>query len=174
MTLAEVASFSTAVSGLAVTASLIYLAIQTSQNTRHTRALIHQGSTARTTSTLTNLMNPEYCAAWIEGNGGEATPETVRARQFFYHCSVVINSMEDLYVQHRAHLLNEEQFVRGTETFRRLLTAPGMRKFWEEERVLFASTAPGFTAYVDGLLGARPEGKHRHHSAHSHPRASSK
>ncbi len=40
MTLADAASFSTAVSGFAVTASVIYLAIQTRQASRHTRALI--------------------------------------------------------------------------------------------------------------------------------------
>src|ERR1700744_2839832 len=135
MTLAELASFSTAVSGFAVTASVIYLAIQTHQNTRNMRAMIHQGATARTTSIITSLMDPDYCAAWIEGNGGEATPEAVRARQFFFHCSVALNSMEDLYVQHCMHLLNEEQFVRGSEVYRRLLAEPGMRKYWEQERV---------------------------------------
>lgn len=174
MTLAELASFSTAISGFAVTASVIYLAVQTHQNTRNIRALIHQGSTARTTAILTELMEPEYCAAWIEGNGGEATPESVRARQFFFHCSIALNSMEDLYVQHRMHLLNEEQFARGSEAYRRMLAEPGMRKFWEMERALFAPTAPGFTAYVDGLLGARPERKHHRHPAHSHSPASSR
>jgi hypothetical protein len=174
MTLAELASFSTAISGFAVTASVIYLAIQTHQNTRNIRAMIHQGSTARTTSILTNLMAPEYCAAWIEGNGGEVTPEAIRSRQFFFHCSVAMNSMEDLYVQHCAKLLNEEQFVRGSESYRRLLTEPGMRKFWEGERALFASTAPGFTAYVDGLLGARPEGKRHHHWVHAQRPVSSR
>src|ERR1700761_2421079 len=156
MTLGEIASFSTAISGFAVTASVIYLAIQTHQNTRNIRAMIHQGSTARTTAILTELMNPEYCAAWIEGNGGEATAEAVRARQFAFHCSIGIHSMEDLYVQHRAGLLNEEQFQRGSENFRRLFTEPGVRKAWERERALFADAAPGFTAYVDGLLSARP------------------
>jgi hypothetical protein len=174
MTLGELAWFSTAISGFAVTASVIYLAIQTHQNTRNIRAMIHQGSTARTASILTDLMDPEYCAAWIEGNGGEATPEAVRARQFFFHCSVALNSMEDLYVQHRAKLLNEEQFVRGSETYRCILTEPGMRKYWEDERPLFAPTAPGFTAYVDGLLSVRPESKRHHHSARSHPPTSSK
>ncbi len=152
MTLSELASFSTALSGIAVTASLIYLAIQTHQNTRNTRAMIHQGSTARTTAALTNLMNPDYCAMWIEGNGGVATPEAVRARQFFFHCSIALSSMEDLYFQHRVRLLHDEQFARGSEVFRRLLAEPGMRKFWEGERALIAPTAPGFTAYVDGLL----------------------
>ena len=40
MTLSDFATFSTAISGLAVTASLIYLALQTHQNAKHTKALI--------------------------------------------------------------------------------------------------------------------------------------
>ena len=46
MTLSDFATFSTALSGMAVTASLIYLALQTHQNAKHTKALIHQGRIA--------------------------------------------------------------------------------------------------------------------------------
>jgi hypothetical protein len=48
MVLSDLASIATAISGLAVTASLIYVGIQTKQNVRHTRALVHQGTAART------------------------------------------------------------------------------------------------------------------------------
>ncbi len=73
MSLSEVASIATAISGLAVTVSLIYLAIQTRQNVRHTTALIHQGTAARTTTILRGWMNADTVAAWIEGNGGTPT-----------------------------------------------------------------------------------------------------
>jgi hypothetical protein len=65
MVLSDVASIATAVSGLAVTASLIYVGIQTKQNVRHTRALIHQGTAARTTNILLGFMNGEIVTAWI-------------------------------------------------------------------------------------------------------------
>jgi hypothetical protein len=121
MTLAELASFSTALSGAVVTASLIYVAIQTHQNNRNIRALIHQGSIARTTSLLTSLADPDQCTAWLEGNGRNATTEAIRARQFYIQCSIAINSMDDVYFQHRSGLLHQAQFVRGSATFRRLL-----------------------------------------------------
>jgi hypothetical protein len=63
MVLSDVASIATAVSGFAVTASLIYVGIQTQQNVRHTRALIHQGTAARTTNILLGSMNVEVVAA---------------------------------------------------------------------------------------------------------------
>jgi hypothetical protein len=85
MTLTEIASIATAISGFAVTISLIYVAIQTRQNVRHTRALIHQGTAARTTALLLGSMNADAAAAWIEGNGGTPTPELIRKRQFHQH-----------------------------------------------------------------------------------------
>ncbi len=151
MTLTEFATVSTAISGIAVTVSLIYLAIQTHQNTRNTRALIHQGSAARTIDILTSLMNSEYCAAWIAGNDGEPTPELIRARQFFFHCSIAINAMEDQYLQHQSGLLSAEQFARVAETFRGLLGEPGMRRFWNADRARIVKVAPGFCAFVDSL-----------------------
>jgi hypothetical protein len=63
MDVSDIASIATAVSGLAVTASLIYVGIQTKQNVRHTRALIHQGTAARTTNLLLGFMNAESVRA---------------------------------------------------------------------------------------------------------------
>jgi len=83
MSLSEVALIATAISGFTATASLIYVALQTRQNVRHTRALILQGTAARTTAVLLGYMSTESVTAWIEGNGGIPTPELIRQRQFF-------------------------------------------------------------------------------------------
>jgi hypothetical protein len=151
MSLADFASLSTAISGFAVTASLIYLAIQTQQNTRNTRAQIHQGAAARTSAILMGNMDGETIAAWIECNGGKATPEMIRQRRFRLNCAIAINAMEDHYLQHLARLLNDEQFARNNETFRGLLQEPGMRAFWNEQRPINMRAAPRFTAFVDSL-----------------------
>jgi hypothetical protein len=156
MTISDLATLSTAVSGFAVTASLIYLAIQTHQNTRNTRALIHQGAAARTASILLGLMNADNCAAWIACNGGNPTPETVRRRQFAYSCMIAINALEDQYLQHRARLLSEEQYGRVCEEFRGLLSEPGLRAFWADYRQTIVQVAPGFCRYVDSLCTNAP------------------
>ena len=75
MSLSEVALIATAISGCSATASLIYVALQTRQNVRHTRALILQGTAARTTNVLLGYMSTEAVTAWIEGNGSIPTPE---------------------------------------------------------------------------------------------------
>ena len=151
MTLADFASLSTAVSGIAVTVSLIYLAIQTQQNTRNTRALIHQGAAARTTSIRIGMMEGERAAAWIEGNGGRATPEEVRRLQFNLQCATALDALEDHYLQKKAGLVSAEQFARNREGFRRLLLEPGMRDFWTAQKVTETRVAPQFCAFVDSL-----------------------
>ena len=151
MSLSEVALIATAISGCSATASLIYLALQTRQNVRHMRALILQGTSARTTTVLLGYMSTESVTAWIEGNGGVPTPELIRQRQFFYQCGTALVAMEDYFSQHEAGLLSEEQFLRGSETFRRRFKEPGLRTYWEREKVNVAKAAPHYCAYIDSL-----------------------
>src|SRR5690349_1702156 len=94
MSLSDFATFSTAVSGLAVTASLIYLALQTHQATKHTKALIHQGNAARITGMASVFTNADMVAAIIVGNGGTPSAEEVQRRQFGYWCMALVVSME--------------------------------------------------------------------------------
>src|ERR1700722_11405771 len=130
MSPSEIASIATAVSGLAATVSLIYVGIQTRLSVRHTRALIQQGIAARTTNILLEWMNAEAVAIWIKGNGGTPTPELIRERQFHYQCGIAMIAMEDYFGQHELGLLSDEQFSRGSETFRNRLKEPGLRAYW--------------------------------------------
>ena len=151
MMLSDIASIATAVSGLAVTASLIYVGIQTKQNVSHTRALIHQGTAARTTQFLLACMDAEIVAAWIEGNGGTSTPQLIRRRQFHYQCGAAMVAMEDYFGQHEDGLLGEAQFSRGCETFRELLREPGLRTYWLKHRATVEKASPRCCAFIDSL-----------------------
>ena len=161
MVLSDIASIATSVSGLAVTASLIYVGIQTKQNVRHTRALIHQGTAARTTSLLLGSMNAEAVTAWIEGNGGTPTPELIRQRQFYYQCGIMMIAMEDYFSQHEDGLLSDEQFSRGSATFRERLREPGLRAYWLKQRETITKAAPRYCAFIDSLCAgeAAPAGR---------------
>jgi hypothetical protein len=151
MLLSTLASIAAAISGLAATASLIYVAIQTRQSVRHTRALIHQGAATRTTNLLLGLMNAEAVAAWIEGNGGTPTPELIRRRQFHYHCGTAMIAIEDYFSQHHEGLLSDEQFARGSATFRQALKEPGLRAYWLRHRDVMIKAAPRYCAFIDSL-----------------------
>jgi hypothetical protein len=151
MTLSDFASLSTAVSGIAVTISLIYLAIQTRQASKHTRALIQQGASARTTGIMISTEDTEKSIAWLKGNGAEPTEDAVHKLQFNLQCGLAINAVEDFYFQHKDGLLDEELFARNCETFRGLLSEPGVRAYWLGRRESIGKAAPGFAKFVDAL-----------------------
>src|SRR5471030_2997034 len=100
MTLSDFATFSTAISGLAVTASLFYLALQTHQNAKHTKALLQQAQAERVVTTLLTMASPDLANTWITGNGGTATPEAVQALQFAQLCNAFVYDMMAFYNQH--------------------------------------------------------------------------
>jgi len=151
MLLSNIAPITATISGLTATASLIYVAIQTRLSVRHTRAMIHQGAAARTTNVLLRLMDADVVAAWIEGNGGVPTPELIRRRQFHYHCGAAMIAMEDYFSQHEHGLFSEEQFARGSATFRQALKEPGLRAYWLRHRDEILEAAPRYCAFIDGL-----------------------
>src|SRR6185437_15015254 len=110
MTLSDFATFSTAISGLAVTASLIYLALQTHQAAKHTKALIHQGNAARIMGMASVFTSADMVAAIIVGNGGTPSPDEIQKRQFGYWCMTLVVSMEDTFGQHEEGLISEDRF----------------------------------------------------------------
>jgi hypothetical protein len=155
MTLAEFATLSTSVSGIAVTASLIYLALQTHQNSKHTRALLQQGQADRVVTTLMALANPDLSTAWITGNGGTASPAEVKNVQFAQICNAIVYDMSDFYNQNAEGLATGEQYAHARVGYSALLRQPGMRAYWEAWRNARTDVAPKFIAWVDALA-ARP------------------
>ena len=156
MSLSDFAALSTAISGIVVTASLIYLAIQTRQNTRNIRAQIQQGAASRTASIMLGMMADENIKTWIQGNRGEVTPEAICEERFGRQCELALYALEDHFHQHEAGLLNEEHFHRNMETFRALFSQSGMRGYWESQRSAISRVAPRFCAFVDDLCKPRP------------------
>jgi hypothetical protein len=80
----------------------------------------------------------------------------IRARQFDFHCATAVNAIESHFLQHNDGLLSREQFARGCETFRGLLSEPGVRAYWLGYRELIVDVAPHFCNFVDGLCTLEP------------------
>ena len=85
MSYSEIVSIVNEISRWAVLVSLVYVALQTRLSVRHMRAQIQQGTAARSITILLGWMDPAAISVWIEGNGGTATPELIKQRQFHYH-----------------------------------------------------------------------------------------
>jgi hypothetical protein len=151
MSYSEMAHIANEISRWAVLISLIYVALQTRLSVRHMRAQIQQGTAARTVNILFGWMDPEAISVWIEGNGGTPTPGLIKQRQFYCHCGIAMIAMEDYFSQHEMGLLDDEQFARGSATFRTRMKEPGLRAYWLQQREAMIKSAPSYCAFVDGL-----------------------
>jgi hypothetical protein len=155
MTLSDAASFSTALSGLAVTASLIYLAVQTHQNAKHTKALIHQGRIAALREIFLTRTNADVAAAIIATAGGTPTSKEVQQHQYAAICGATFYGWQDTYSQYRSGLLDEDFYRQMRVAAEHEMTVPAFRRAWEAYRV------PGthFAEFMDGIarkLGPGP------------------
>src|SRR6185312_16379018 len=110
MTLSDFATFCTAVSGLAVTASLIYLALQTHQNVKHTRALIHQGRASRSVELSIAAASEALALVYLKGAGANPTPEQLQRRQLGVLHGAFVLSFEESFSQWRHGLLDEDVY----------------------------------------------------------------
>ena len=142
MTLSDLSSIGSLVSGVAVLASLVYLAQQNRQNVKHTRALIQQGRVERIVNVALMMADPELVAAWIVGNDTEPTPEAIKQLQFTLQCRAYLNSWDDSVLQYHQGLLSEEQFNRFCGQVSSLVAAnPGLRRFLTQGRFIGENNA---------------------------------
>ena len=75
MSLSDLASIGSLLSGIAVVISLAYLAFQIRQNTRHQRASMQQGRAARTVDLLLRTAEPDMARAILRGRMGDGAIE---------------------------------------------------------------------------------------------------
>lgn len=153
MTLSDFATFSTAISGLAVTASLIYLALQTHQNVKHTRALIHQGRIAGIRELVLAAADTDLAAAILFARGQGATPQDVKQFQFASFCTASFYGWQDSYSQHRVGLLDEDIYMQMRSAVASAMSFPAARAYWET-----TIRVPGtkFAAFVDEIIATLP------------------
>ena len=131
MTLSDLASIATVVSGVAVLVSLIYLSLQTRQNTRHIRALLWQGAADRGVSMNLTMADEKLAAAFIAANGVVPTPEAIMQRQFQLQCTALYAQIDDLFAQWNDGLIDDNRFSRFRALIVSTLAAnPGVRTFF--------------------------------------------
>ena len=151
MSLSDLASVGSFVSGAAVLISLIYLSVQVKQSSRHTRALIIQGRAARITGQYLTLASSDLVSAWIVANGAAPTPEAVWRRQFALQCMATDYSWEDTFCQYEVGLLGEDQFGDFRAKLKMLLRDPGLRSYFSQ-RSISKDGPTTFHRFVDELL----------------------
>jgi hypothetical protein len=149
MTLEEFYYVSQIVASVAVLASLIYLALQTRQNTLGQRALMHQMRIQQMQSELFARADPAIAAAMLAAEGDAAGLTEVQQRQFLYMTLAGLTSMEEQFRLHKAGQYDAEHWKSTRKTLDRYLRSPGARVI---ARMYHSMLDPDFAALVDQII----------------------
>lgn len=132
--------------GLAVVATLAYLALQIRQNTRATQVASHEQWVA--TSSLEKLalvQDEKLCSIYLRGCAdlGSLSPEEgVRFRAYLLQ---VFNTFEALYFQTRNRAVDEIFLESKLPAYQAILSQPGGRAWWKETQSIYD---PRFREFV--------------------------
>ncbi len=157
MSLSDLASLGSFVSGIAILVSLIYVALQLRQSAQHQRALMNQGYFARAIENLRWIAEPRNAELRARIRAGETvfTPEELFRLGLLFR-TVVLNT-QDVYMQHQSGLLNTMTFDTSMLGFRSaLVRQPVFRAIWMD---MAQTIAPEFRTVVETMLAEEPLAK---------------
>ena len=134
--------------GIAVVASLIYLASQIRQNSRLLRASTATSAwQASITSLLEMVRDPEVDLIWTQGVRDPASLSNSQRSRFNTLTGISVQA-----AQLQFRFVESSLIVEGDSNlraFRWLFKQPGMRPWWREFRHLYDDS---FAEFVDGLI----------------------
>jgi len=150
MSLSDLASIGSFISGIAVLASLVYLSLQIRQNTKHSQALIQQGRAARIADIalrIAELRADDGLNGCFDGVPEASAKDVSRflsiARAFFI-------SAEDSFLQSEEGLLGATAFESYKASLRAGMNAPGLGAAWVLTRDMYE---PKYRAFMDDISG---------------------
>ena len=155
MSLSDLASLGSLVSGVAVLGSLIYLALQLRQTDRNQQALIRHSRSSRTVDLMLARLDPGVANAWRRGLQEPDEISQTELLQFLSLCRAHFHNLEDAFYQHEEGLLNEAAFATALAGAHGMARYPGLRAAWEGIRRNHAGPFADFMAGVvaGGRLG---------------------
>ena len=165
MSLSDLASLGSFVSGFAVLVSLVFLYFQLRQMNsqgkqveKNQQAIIRQARYTRTTniimSAMQGLASEESRQAWVSATSGEAeSPTPGGFAQYGLYWRANFYGWEDAFYQHLDGLYSEAAFNTHEANVRNIAQNIGMRVQWRLQRQAFG---PEFVAWLDKLIVETP------------------
>jgi hypothetical protein len=145
MTLSDIASIATVISGLAVLGSLVYLSLQIRQSSKHTKALIQQGRALQTQNIWFQTAATRGLSEVFErGIDADQTMDRSQYAQFYLWMGAVYFTWEDLFYQHRDGLVDDERHVGTLNQLKQNFQRPGFRAAWTMLRTNYGREFQGF------------------------------
>ncbi len=131
MALADIATVAGIVSSVALTISLVYVALQVRQAERNQRGLMQQGRANRVTMDVMHIAEPHMASVWIQGLYKPETLAGEELERYLLMCRAAFISGEDSLLHYKAGLLDERayrSFAAGARG--QLSNSAGLRAAW--------------------------------------------
>jgi hypothetical protein len=149
MSLSNLASRGSFVSGVAVAVTLIFTLLQLRQNNRNLRATMQQVRTGRYSEQLLRPTEPFLCEAVTMAMEGKVDMSSEQVIAFTRHATSVIWNSEDVFMQHRAGNLDQDSFDSDMAILKAYLSSPAYRVGWWMSR---GSANIAFRDFIDGVI----------------------
>lgn len=141
------------VSSLAILVTLIYLAVQTGQNTAAIQASTRQTWLAEDRALLEVwIEHPEQRALWIKEAGSLTDEEKISLTSWLV---IFIRNREIQWLQFQNGVIDEKTWSTYSSSIGPLLSFEVTRPWWEK-RSLSGEWDAGFVAYVNEILSTTP------------------
>ncbi len=146
MTFEELGGLGEFIGALAVLGSLLYVARQIRENSRSTRLAAMQSAMLSAQNVIA-LPAQDRDLARVIRVGLNSVDELTEDEfsQFRYWLFLMLRVNEDLFVQHKAGVIDDETFFARADTLRSVLATPGGRRIWTATSAYRAD----FRAWVD-------------------------
>ncbi len=156
MNLEQLANLGEFVSGVAVIASLIYLAIQIRQNTQSVKSSTLATNTTNWSSMLVNMASDDKSEAYLSGIMGKEDISAAHFLQFVQIARAMLISFETQYYQCQSGALDKDIYLGYQRACTdQMLVFPGFQMVWEITREGFS---PAFSELVENLISEIEEG----------------
>ena len=127
MTLEDIYFTSQTIASVAVIASLVYLAIQTRQAARSSRAAMHENRATTVLRHIDKWTEADFSQTWFKGNTAAAGMTDDEVRRYTTQASGVIVMWEERFRQRKEGMLDESRWVTSENTIMLLTRMPGFR-----------------------------------------------
>ncbi len=146
MTFEQLGGLGEFIGALAVLGSLVYVARQIRENSRSTRLAAMQSAMLSAQNVIA-LPAQDRDLARVIRVGLNSVDELTEDEfsQFRYWLFLMLRVNEDLFVQHKAGVIDDETWRARADTFRTVFATPGGRRIWAETTAYRAD----FRAWMD-------------------------
>jgi hypothetical protein len=149
MTLTDLASLGSAVSGVGVILTVIYMSIEIRDNTRAVRASAFQQVVDSFASISFDIAKDrELTGLFLHAGRDFAAVSEVERTQYSFMLLSFLRRAENVYFQTEIRMLRDRHWTGIHSSIAWVMASPGARTCWTEIRSRFN---PQFTAFIDEL-----------------------